>query len=141
VKGMVVGLVMILLGAALILFFSNQESVGPGEVKVQGTVVGHSGIGSECQPEVDYQVAGKTYQASSGVGGSCTANQVNDSVDVIFSASDPAHTGRYDFGNPIEGFILILPILGAVVFFSGLAMFFVRLFRRRSQFAQPAGAP
>jgi hypothetical protein len=119
----------------------RQESVGPGEVKVQGTVVDHIGIGSECRPEVEYQVAGKTYQANNGVGGSRSTDQVDDSVDVIFSASDPSHTGWYDFGNPIEGFILILPILGAVVFFSGLAMVFVRLFRRRSQFAQPAGAP
>jgi hypothetical protein len=66
VKGMVVGIVMILLGAALILFFSQQENVGPGEVKVQGTVVGHTGIGSECQPEVEFQAEGKTIRRTVG---------------------------------------------------------------------------
>jgi hypothetical protein len=140
-KGMVVGIVIIVLGIALVLFFSAQNTVHPGEVATQGTVSGHSGFGSSCTPQVTFQVGDQTYDAGSGTGGSCTSNTFGDSVDVIYSAADPAHTGRYDFGNPVESFDVLLPLLGVVIFFSSLVMFFVRLVRRRSQLAGSAVAP
>ena len=141
VKGMVTGLVIIVLGVALVLFFSAQNSVHAGEVKTSGTVSSHSGFGSSCVPVVEFTVDGTTYRASDGTGGSCTSDFVGSSVDVIYSAADPEHSGRYDFGNPIESFDILLPVLGIVIFVSSAAAFVVRLFRRRSQFAPGAIAP
>jgi hypothetical protein len=141
VRSMVVGLILIGIGAALILFFSQQEHVGAGEASVQGTVVSHLGVGSECAPRVQFTVDGRSYLALGGVGGSCSTDLVGSNVTVIYSVADPASTGRYDFGNPTEPLLFGFPLLGLVVFVSGLISFVVRLLRRRSQFAQPGIAP
>jgi Protein of unknown function (DUF2510) len=141
VKGMVVGLVIVLLGVALVLFFSAQNTVGAGETKTEGSVSAHQGIGSECKPIVEFQAGGQTYTASSGVGGTCASDIVGEEVDVIYSVANPSTSGRYDFGNPVESFDILVPLLGVVVFVLSLATFVMRLFRRRSQFAQGAVAP
>jgi len=134
-SGMVVGIVMILLGAALVLFFSGQQNPQDGEAQTQGTVVGHSGFGSACQPEVGYTVAGKTYTVvGDTIGGTCAEDHVGDSANVIYSVANPSKS-RADFGNPL-GFVDVgLPILGVVVFFSSLAALVARLVRRRRQVA------
>jgi hypothetical protein len=141
VKGMVVGLVMIALGVALVLFFSAQSRVGPGEATTQGSVVDHSGIGNSCVPVVGFQVGGQSYRALEGSGGNCGSDIIGEPVDVIYSVANPSQTGRYDFGSPVESFDVVLPLLGVVVFLSGLVTFIRRLFRRRSQFAPGAVAP
>ena len=135
-SGMVVGIVMILLGAALVLFFSGQQNPQDGEAQTPGTVTGQTGFGSGCNPDVGYTVAGKTYTVSGDIiGGSCAQDTDGDSATVIYSIANPS-SSRADFGNPLGGFDLGLPILGAVVFFSSLVAFVARL-RRRRQVATP----
>lgn len=141
VKAMVVGLVVIALGVALVLFFSAQHAVGAGEASTQGTVVADPGIGSGCNPVVQFQVASRTYQASEGTGGSCKSDAAGDSVTVIYSIANPSQGARYVFPNPLESFDLLVPLLGVVILISGLFTFVARLFRRRSEVAQSRSAP
>jgi hypothetical protein len=141
VKGMVAGLVILVLGVALVLFFSAQHAVGPGDAKTHGTVTDHQGFGSNCKPVVQFKAGGTTYTAVDSVGGSCASDFVGENVDVIYSVANPSSTGRFDLGNPVESFDLLVPLLGVVVFIGALLTFVRRLFRRRSQFAQGADAP
>jgi hypothetical protein len=127
VKGMAAAVIIILLGIAAMMFFSLQSTVGAGEAKTNAIVVSlGSTSGNGCTPIARFAVAGKSYTANSSSSISPCPIGLGESVNVVYSASDPASAARIEVGSSLAQYLWPIPIVGGLVFVGALITFIVR---------------
>jgi Protein of unknown function (DUF2510) len=126
-RGMLVGVVILIIGFAVIGFMGATNSPGTGEVKASGIVTSLGATsGNACWPIATFAVTGKSYTANSSVGISPCPVGLGQTVDVVYSAANPASNAHIEIGTGITQFLWVLPALGALLFFGSLWAFILR---------------
>jgi hypothetical protein len=126
-KGMGAGIVFIVIGLAVIGFMSANNSVGAGEITSTGIVTSlGSTADNSCTPVARFAVSGKSFTANSSVEISPCPVGLGQTVNVIYSAADPAGDARIEIGAGITPFLWLIPVLGAIVFIASLWTFILR---------------
>jgi hypothetical protein len=126
-RGMLVGLVILVIGFAVIGFMGATNSPGAGEAKASGIVTSLGATsGNACWPIATFAVTGKSYTANSSVGVSPCPVGLGQTVDVVYSATNPTSNARIEIGTGFTQFLWALPVLGALLFFGSLWAFMLR---------------
>jgi hypothetical protein len=126
-KGMGTSLVIVIIGLAVMGFLASNNSTAAGEVRGSGIVTSlGSTSGNSCTPVARFAVAGKSYSADSKIGISPCPVSLGQTVDVIYSSSDPASDARVEMGTSVTQFLWLIPVLGGVGFLASLFTFIVR---------------
>jgi hypothetical protein len=124
---MLIGVLILVIGFVVIGFMGAVNSPGAGEVKASGIVTSLGGAsGNACAPIATFAVTGKSYTANSSVGISPCPVGLGQTVDVVYSAANPASNARIEIGTGITQFLWVLPVLGALVFVGSLWTFILR---------------
>jgi hypothetical protein len=126
-KGIGTGLLIVVIGIAIMAFMSANNTAGAGEVRGSGIVTSlGSTSGNSCTPVARFAVGRKSYSASSTLGISPCPVTLGQTVDVIYSTANPASNARVEMGTSVTQFLWLIPVLGGVVFLSSLFTFIVR---------------
>jgi hypothetical protein len=126
-SGMLVGVVILVIGFAVIGIMGAVNSPAAGEVKASGIVTSlGSASGNACVPIATFAVTGKSYTANSSVSIAPCSVGLGQTVDVVYSAANPASNARIEIGTGITQFLWVVPVLGALVFFGSLWTFILR---------------
>ena len=121
------GVLILLVGLAVVALLAVGGSVGAGEAQGTGIVTSlGSTTGNSCTPVARFAVAGKSYRAGSTVAISPCPVGLGQSVDVIYSAVHPASHARVEMSGPATAFLWLIPVLGGLLFLGGLFIFIVR---------------
>jgi Protein of unknown function (DUF2510) len=124
VHGMGLGVAIIVIGLVVIALMSAFGSVGTGELKASGIVTSLGATSDNaCTPIARFAVEGRSYTANSATGISPCPVGLGQTVDIVYSATDPAADARIDIGTGITQFLWLLPVLGALVFLGSLWAF------------------
>jgi hypothetical protein len=127
VRIMAGAIIIILLGVAAMVFFSLANTVSAGDVKTNAIVTSLGATTStSCTPIARFAVAGRSYTASSSTAISPCPIGLGESVDVIYSAANPALVARIEVGSSATQYLWLIPILGGLVFVVGLVTFIIR---------------
>ena len=120
-------IVIILLGVAAMVFFSLASSVSAGDVKTNAIVTSlGTTTATSCTPVARFAVEGRSYTANSSAAISPCPIGLGESVDVIYSAANPASAARIEVGSNATQYLWLIPILGGLIFVVGLVTFIIR---------------
>jgi hypothetical protein len=109
------------------VFFSLANTVSAGDVKTNAIVTSLGATTStSCKPVARFAVAGRSYTANSSAAISPCPIGLGESVDVIYSAANPASAARIEVGSSASQYLWLIPILGGLVFVVGLVTFIIR---------------
>jgi hypothetical protein len=129
VTGMILSVVFIALGIGLIVFTSQQVSVGVGEAAATGVVTDLGVIGgssgSTCAPVATFAAGGSFVTKAAAAVSPCPLS-LGQSVSVVYSKADPGATGRIQIPDSVLIWLWAIPIVGILAFGMFLIMTLVR---------------
>jgi hypothetical protein len=125
VRGMIAGLLFVLVGAALIFMATAQNSAPSGQLRAAGiiTSLGHPAAG--CAPVARFAAAGGSYTAKSAPFAPCPV-QLGESVNVFYSPQHPGTTGFISVPSSISTIDWAVTGIGVVLLVGSAIAFFVR---------------
>ncbi len=127
VRGMGIGIIVIVIGIAAMAFFGAQNLAGAGEMKTTGIVTSLGPTaGNSCTPIARFAVKGRSFTADSNTSINPCPVGLGQDVDVIYAAADPASAARIQLGTSLTQYLWLLPLLGGVFFLASLTIFVVR---------------
>jgi hypothetical protein len=126
-KGMGTGISIVILGIAILVFLGSNSAPAAGEVTGSGIVTSLGATtGNSCTPVARFAVAGRSYTAQSRAGISPCPVGLGQSVNIVYSAANPASDARVQIGTSVTHFAWLIPVLGAILFLGSLFTFVVR---------------
>jgi hypothetical protein len=127
VRGMGIGIIVIVIGIAAMAFFGAQSLAAAGELKTTG-IVTSLGLttGNSCTPIARFAVKGRSFTADSNTAINPCPVGLGQDVDVIYATADPASAARIQLGTSLTQYLWLLPLLGGLFFLASLAIFVVR---------------
>jgi hypothetical protein len=126
VRGMWIGIVIVVIGFVVTGLMSANIFSGPGQLKASGIVTSlGSTADNSCTPIARFAVTGRSYTASASAVSPCPVG-LGQSVDIFYSPADPGTDGHIVIGSGISQYAWAIPLLGALLFVGSLVTFIVR---------------
>ena len=126
-RGILIGILVILIGAGAIAYLTFQTSAAAGQAIANGIVtdlgVSTSAGASTCAPVAEFAVGGHSYTASTSVPVTSCPIQLGQSVSVIYDAAAPTTSGRIQIPSPFGLLVWLIPLTGLVIVIASLIAF------------------
>jgi hypothetical protein len=124
---MVAAIILILVGIGATVISPLLTSPGAGEVRTNAIVTSlGSTTSNSCTPIARFAVAGKSYTANSSAAISPCPIGLGESVDVVYSAANPASAARIEVGSSATQYLWLISIVGGLLFVAGFITFIIR---------------
>jgi hypothetical protein len=126
VRGMWIGLAIVVVGLIAMGLVSANIFAGAGEAKASGIVTSlGSTANSACAPIARFAVLGKSYTAGAASVTPCPVG-LGQTVDVFYRVADPAAGARIAIGTGITQYLWVIPLLGVFLLAASIGLFTVR---------------
>jgi hypothetical protein len=126
VRGMVGGLLFIVVGAALIFMATVQNNPPSGELKANGIVTSLGSPTVGCSPIARFAAAGGSYTTPIGAAMSPCPVQLGQSVNVFYTMQHPGTTGQISTPSSISTIDWAVSGIGAVLLIGSFILFIAR---------------
>ncbi|HEY1529287.1 MAG TPA: DUF2510 domain-containing protein [Galbitalea sp.] len=127
VRIMAAAIILILLGVSAMAAFSATGTLGGGQAKTNAIVTSLGATtNNSCTPVATFAVKGRSYTANSSSAITPCPIGLGQSVDVIYSAANPASAAQIEVGGSAIQYLWVVPIIGGLIFVGGLIAFIVR---------------
>jgi hypothetical protein len=124
--GIVIGLALILVGAALIVMLGLANPAGAGEAEAMGVVTSLGSTGGACAPVAHFAGGGGSFSTTAPAAISPCPFGLGQSVEVVYTTANPASSGRILVPSPVQQYAWVVPVLGVVVFLVSIVIFVIR---------------
>ena len=126
VRGMWIGVAIVVIGLVVMGLVSANIFTGAGEAKASGIVTSlGSTANNACAPIARFAVTGKSYTAGAAAVSPCPVG-LGQTVDIIYSAADPAADAHIAIGTGLTQYLGVIPLLGVFLLASSIGLFTVR---------------
>ena len=123
VRGMLAGLAIILIGAALVFFLGQQSAAAVGQTQTLGIITALGSTGGSCSPTARFAAGSDSYTAGTGAAVSPCQFQLGQSVSVVYSPANPKASGRIVVPDLLQVYSWAAPVLGIVVLVLSVLVF------------------
>jgi hypothetical protein len=126
VRGIVAGLIFIVVGVVLIFLATAQNNPPAGQLKANGIVtsLGHAKVG--CAPVARFAAAGGSYTTAKSAAISPCPVQLGQSVNVFYTFEHPGTTGLISTASSISTIDWAITGIGVLLLIGSTIVFFVR---------------
>jgi hypothetical protein len=126
VRGMWIGLAIVVIGLVAMGVVSANIFAGAGEARASGIVTSlGSTANNACAPIARFAVTGKSYTAGAASVTPCPVG-LGQTVDVFYPAANPASDAHIAIGTGITQYLWVLPLLGVFLLAASIGLFTVR---------------
>jgi hypothetical protein len=126
VRGMWIGLAIVVIGLVAMGLVSANIFMGAGEAKASGIVTSlGSTADNACAPIARFAVVGKSYTAGAAAVSPCPVG-LGQTVDIFYSTADPAADAHIAIGTGITQYLWAIPLLGVILLAVSIGLFAVR---------------
>ena len=122
-RGMLAGLAIILIGAAVMFFVGQQSSAAVGQTQTLGIITALGSSGASCSPTARFAAGSESYTAGTGSAVSPCQFQLGQSVSVVYSPGNPKSSGRIVVPDLLQVYSWIAPVIGVVVLVVSVLVF------------------
>jgi hypothetical protein len=126
VRGMIGGLLFIIVGAALIFLATAQNNPPAGELKASGIVTSLGSPTVGCSPTARFAAAGGSYTTPIGAAMSPCPVQLGQSVNVFYTMQHPGTTGQISSPSSISTIDWAVTGIGVVLLLGSFILFVAR---------------
>jgi hypothetical protein len=126
VRGMVVGLLFVLVGVALIFISTAQNNPPGGELKANGIITSLGSPKVGCSPIARFAAVGGSYTTAPGAAISPCPVGLGQSVNVFYSRSHPGTTGTISSLSSISTIDWAVTGIGALLLLGSAVVFIAR---------------
>ena len=126
VRGMLIGLAIVIVGLVAMGLVSANIFGGAGEAKASGIVTSlGSTANNACAPIARFAVTGKSYTAGAAAVSPCPVG-LGQTVDIFYSSANPGADARIAIGTGITQYLWVIPVLGVFLLAISIGLFVVR---------------
>jgi hypothetical protein len=126
-RGMLVGILLVVIGLGVMAFLAFSSTPGSGEAKSTGIVTSLGNTtGNGCTPIARFAVTGQSYTANSAIAISPCPVGLGQTVDIVYTVAHPASDARIELGSTFSQLAWLIPVLGGIVLLASLVTFIVR---------------
>jgi Protein of unknown function (DUF2510) len=124
---MIIAVILIVVGIGATVLAPIFSAPGAGDVRTNALVTSlGTTTGNSCTPVARFAVAGKSYTANSSAAISPCPIGLGESVNVVYSAANPASAARIEVGSSVTQYLWLISIFGGLTFVVGLIIFIIR---------------
>ena len=127
VRGMWIGLAIVVVGLVAMGLVSANIFMGAGQGKASGIVTSlGSTANNSCAPIARFAVAGKSYTAGASASVSPCPVGLGQTVDVFYSVANPAADAHIAIDSGVMQYLWVAPLLGVFLLAASIGLFTVR---------------